>query len=60
MEYLFIFTFSVILAVTAGLFLGALVAFFSKENKAKNFRVAFSYTAIFVLAILTIMTFING
>lgn len=49
MEYIFIFTYSVILAVMAGGILGAIVALFSKQHKGRNFRVTFCYSAVVVV-----------
>jgi predicted PurR-regulated permease PerM len=59
-EYIFIFTYSVILALMTGVTLGAVVSFFSKKNKLKRFQSTLFYSTIIVAASILVMAFING
>lgn len=59
MEYIFIFTYSVIIALMSGVTLGAVVAFFSKENKLERFQTTLFYSTIIVAVAIMMMAFIN-
>ncbi len=58
MEYLFIFTYSVILAVMAGLLLGAVVAIFSSKAKLKKFQLTLGYTSLIVTLLINLYIFL--
>jgi len=58
-EYIFIFTYSVIIALMSGVTLGAVVAFFSKDNKLKRFQTTLFYSTIIVAVAIMMMAFIN-
>ncbi len=60
MEYLFIFTYTVILAVMAGLLLGAIFALFSKQNKLKRFQIVFGYSSLVLMLIINLYIILNN
>jgi hypothetical protein len=59
MEYIFILTYSIMLALMAGVLLGAIVALFSKEHKLKKFQATLCYTSAVVAVALITMTMVN-
>tara|TARA_B110000211_G_scaffold115295_1_gene133540 strand:- start:29495 stop:29686 length:192 start_codon:yes stop_codon:yes gene_type:complete len=58
-EYIFIFTYSVIVAVVAGVILAAIAALFSPQPKGKYFKRTFCYTTLVVSIFILLLVFVN-
>ncbi|UUO24818.1 hypothetical protein FGD67_17530 [Colwellia sp. M166] len=59
MEYIFIFTYTVIVAVVVGLILATIVALFSQQNKRKYFQRTFGYTTLAVSVFILLLIFVK-